>query len=756
MSDSKRKILQPPSRQSIKRISVNLRSVPILSKLTDDQLGDVHKACTKFSASAREVIFKQGEPGDAFYIIQKGSAKVLHTSPQGKTREIAQLKAGDYFGEGALLNRAPRGASVVAAEESILLTWTVEAFKKLFPSLNVTFAKRGAISAEDDTIGASRFQPPEEAKRKKSADIALKIAAVVTDNPMFMALTEHVINNVIQMMYKLTIKKGSSPIEQGQTGDLLYVVQSGSFCVIRNGIVVGSLGAWSLFGELALMYNAPRAATVTALADSVVWVVDRFTFRRILRTVSEDDLTKHVNFLSKVPLLAPLAQYEREKIAEALEEMKYRKGTDVVTEGKHGSCMFIVKSGTLEVIKKGEKVHSYKSGDFFGERALMLKSARGKRAATVRCLTHCVLLKLDRTAVELLLGPIHSHLEEKSKSYDKIVIDEGIGSKIKKYAFKLSELRKGRILGRGSFGVVRIVTDPDKNVFALKMISKAHVVAHSQQAHHVSEKKVMMQLKHPFLVKLFATFKDKENVYMLLELCNGGELFTLLRAHICFPESTAKFYAASVTLMFEYMHSLGIIYRDLKPENLLIDGRGFLKLTDFGFAKETNGKTTYTLCGTPDYLSPEILTGSGHGAGVDWWCLGVLIYEMISSYAPFFDESQTVTFRKILQESPRFTSDFSSASKDLVRHLLRKKPTQRLGVTRGGASTVKKHAFFKKFNFDALYKMQLKPPIIPKVKSSGDVSAFDKYDEAAIERERRPWRPGPNYNDKWERAFGDD
>jgi len=193
------------------------------------------------------------------------------------------------------------------------------------------------------------------------------------------------------------------------------------------------------------------------------------------------------------------------------------------------------------------------------------------------------------------------------------------GQKKGAYPFKLGHLEKGRVLGRGSFGVVRIVSDPDKNVYALKMISKLHVVAHSQQAHHVSEKKVMEQMNHPFLVKLYATFRDRENVYMLLELCNGGELFTLLRAHICFPERTAQFYAGSVACMFEYMHSRGIIYRDLKPENLLIDGAGYLKLTDFGFAKETHGKTTYTLCGTPDYLSPEILTGSRWHVFVEYY-----------------------------------------------------------------------------------------------------------------------------------------
>merc|ERR1711972_1242575 len=155
-------------------------------------------------------------------------------------------------------------------------------------------------------------------------------------------------------------------------------------------------------------------------------------------------------------------------------------------------------------------------------------------------------------------------------------------------------------------------------------------------------------LDNPFLVNLRATYKDEYRVYFLLEACLGGELFTILRKMRSFDEATARFYCVMLVEAFDYMHERDIIYRDLKPENLVLTRDGYLKVTDFGFAKVVPNKT-FTLCGTPDYLAPEIVTGQGHGKGVDWWTLGILIYEMLASFPPFFDDEPMMTYRKIIQ-----------------------------------------------------------------------------------------------------------
>jgi len=188
--------------------------------------------------------------------------------------------------------------------------------------------------------------------------------------------------------------------------------------------------------------------------------------------------------------------------------------------------------------------------------------------------------------------------------------------------------------------------------------------------------------------------------------------------------------------LFAYMHSKQIIYRDLKPENLVLDSVGYLKVTDFGFAKEVADKT-FTLCGTPDYLAPEIVTGQGHGRAVDWWTLGVLIYEMLASFPPFFDDEPIETYRKIIRGHVKFPRYFTPEARDIIRGLLRNKPTKRLGILKGSADNIRKHAWFYNFDWNKLYDGSMKAPIINKVKNGQDLSNFvnneeDQQDEQAL------------------------
>merc|ERR1712117_17145 len=293
----------------------------------------------------------------------------------------------------------------------------------------------------------------------------------------------------------------------------------------------------------------------------------------------------------------------------------------------------------------------------------------------------------------------------------------------------LHEFETIGILGKGAFGLVSLVFDPHtKKSYALKAIKKAQIVELGQQSHIVNEKNVMEKMNNPFLVNLRGTFKDKYRVYFLLDVCLGGELFTILRRRRYFNEATSKFYAGCVVEAFDYMHSKRIIYRDLKPENLVLDDRGYLKVTDFGFAKVVKDKT-FTLCGTPDYLAPEIVTGQGHGKGVDWWTLGILIYEMIASFPPYYDDEPMMTYRKIIQGKFKFPRYLSAQSKDLISKFLKPKATKRLGVIKGGAKLIRQHPWFKDFKWVQLKEQTLKPPIKNKVKDQKDLSNFDLFQE---------------------------
>lgn len=190
----------------------------------------------------------------------------------------------------------------------------------------------------------------------------------------------------------------------------------------------------------------------------------------------------------------------------------------------------------------------------------------------------------------------------------------------------------------------------------------------------------------------------------------------------------ATFYAAEVVLAFEFLHSHNIVYRDLKPENMVIHQDGHIRIIDFGFAKEIEGHT-YTLCGTPDYLAPEILKQQGYGRAVDWWALGVLIYEMLTGCPPFYDSQNMRLYDKILVSKPHFPPSMDSDAKDLIEKLLEKDPYKRLGSGHAGVEEIKQHPWFKDVRWDTLLACHVTPPYRPKVAAPGDDTNFDKYPE---------------------------
>eukprot|EP00803_Ostreobium_quekettii_P004132 evm.model.scf_1618.4 EVM.evm.TU.scf_1618.4 scf_1618:25626-30433(+) len=247
-----------------------------------------------------------------------------------------------------------------------------------------------------------------------------------------------------------------------------------------------------------------------------------------------------------------------------------------------------------------------------------------------------------------------------------------------------------------------------------------------QLQHLKEEKNILSNVDNAFLIRLLGSFQDKDCVYLVMEFVPGGEFFTHLRIAGRFSESTTKFYAAQVCASFEYLHSMSIVYRDLKPENMLLDKKGDLKITDFGFAKVIK-RRTFTLCGTPDYLAPEIILNRGHALAVDWWAFGVLIYEMLAGYPPFYDDDPMKTYKKILAGKLEFPSHLSAVAKDLIKKLLQGDLTRRLGNLAGGVSDIKNHAFFKDIDWPRICSKQLRAPIVPLVTSQDDTSNFDDY-----------------------------
>lgn len=319
--------------------------------------------------------------------------------------------------------------------------------------------------------------------------------------------------------------------------------------------------------------------------------------------------------------------------------------------------------------------------------------------------------------------------------------DEILSEKVKEFrenyfnppkeVVSMEDFERIRTLGRGAFGRVVLVRHWDKDCYyALKILSKVEIVKSRQIDNAINEKRILAACNFPFIIRLFFSFKDNSYLYMVMEFVIGGEMFTLLRNMRRFPDNMVKFYAAQVVMAFEYLHLLTIAYRDLKPENLLITGEGFLKVADLGFAKMIpKDKRTWTLCGTPDYMAPEIIMSKGYHCAVDWWAFGVLLYEMTTGFPPFMHQDQMKTFEHIISGKVKFTNNFGPELKDLIRNLIQVDLSRRYGNLKNGIADIKEHAYFADLDWLQLYNLQVRPPYKPKYKGPSDTSCFEKWEE---------------------------
>jgi serine/threonine protein kinase len=294
----------------------------------------------------------------------------------------------------------------------------------------------------------------------------------------------------------------------------------------------------------------------------------------------------------------------------------------------------------------------------------------------------------------------------------------------------LNSVHMIKTIGVGTFGNVRLCRlDGLERPFAIKIMSKSKLIQCEMLEGVMNERQILQEyVRHPFVMQLYKTYADEQYIYMLQEFVPGGDMFLHLQVSHRLSRDAAQFHTAQIVLVFEYLHSIGVVYRDLKPENLLISQTGYLKVADFGFSRRmTPGEKLRTKCGTPEYLAPEIIKDGTYGLEVDWWALGILIFELLVGHTPFCGDTSQQTFTNIMSGQVAFPADIDHVTRDIIMRFLRGNPAERFGCFQEGAVTVKRHRFFQGIVWSQLYQGNIPAPLVPKLDSPFDSRYFEEY-----------------------------
>jgi len=691
----------------------------VFSNIEDAELSVMIDAFERVERAKGDVIIKEGAKGDYYYVIEQG--EVQYSISGKNVGEPASN--GATFGELALLYSAPRAATCTAISDTLVL---YQVDQKTFRF-----------------ILQNQTQSADSLKRELLRDITF-----------LKDMEESDLNKLAENMRPLTFSKGDVLVEKGAQGDMFYVLQEGKVKV--TDIEAGGkkyddveLKEGEYFGERALVLKEPRAANITAMVDGIALCVDSDTFKNVMGNLGQLVMKSSdrrrllgIETFSK----SKLDENEVKALVDRIKDEQLVPGRVIFSSNtKTPATLYIVRKGSVVLTKDGDRnfPRTIGPGGYFGEGMLMLDTK--KRADTKDGLAvadysatvgdeDCIVGKLLLTDCRKVFDTTQMGKAQTGRRRKGSIKDEDVDMKALKYH---------TILGAGTFGQVWLTSRASSSAaskrhpYALKIQSKYELVKHSQAKGVVQEKNIMAKLAHPFIINLVNTSQDKQRVYMLLDIVQGGELFSRMHSASSdgLPIEDTTFYAAAILEGLGHMHRRSILYRDLKPENVLIDSDGYPVIVDLGFAKVVKDKS-YTLCGTPLYLAPEVILNRGHDKGADHWSLGVMIYEMLSGQTPFYKDGmdQISLFRAIVKGEFKFPTSkrkraefFSKEAKYLITKLLTRSPSRRIGSLADGEQEIYDAEFFQDIQFDKLKAKEIKAPWKPQLKNALDTSNFENW-----------------------------
>ena len=763
-------------------ISKSLSKSFLFNSLSEESLNSIIEEFKLYKFSSKTIIFNQGLFGQNFFIINSGRVEVI---VNGVVKKI--LTKGEHFGELALLHDSNRTASIKTIEQSSFWTLARGSFKKMIVSINL-----------------KKFE--ENVSFMKNVEL-------------FSSFSQSQKDVILSLMVTQDFNDGDQIVHEGDPGDLLYIIQRGTVSCSKEGKEIRRLEKGEFFGEHALIYNTPRTATVVAIGrctmlslcrndlvsafgsqlqqiiykntliisienskafrtlskaqidslcskikvtlfnfedvvipkgspkkDSIYFILkgclktseQTYGLYRIIGDssamresgsfwkedfkadchsyigiISKNDLelaiggkiksiktqNEVIKVMKKVNIFRNLPLAKLRGLANIVKVKRYKKDSKIFVEGEIGETFYIVKDGQVEIFRGSTSIRVITKLDYFGERSIILDE---RRTATV----------VAKSRVSLWTLAEKDFLS---------IIDESIRKQLlirillQNDRIELKELLFIKELGKGMFGNVFLVNCTSNNSFyALKTVNKEKAKQYEIYENLVQERKILLQVDHPFIVKLVKTFKDPSRLYFLMEFIEGQDLFDTIRSIGILNSDSARFYISCIVLILENLHEQKIIYRDLKPENIMIDKEGYPKLIDFGTAKIIESRT-FTLVGTPHYMAPEIIKGSGYGFQADVWSLGIMLYEFVCGGVPFGENEEDPyrIYSIVLDNRLKFPNFLQiKKHKELIEKLLDSNPAHRYST-----ENIKADPWFSNTPWESLLCKKISPPHKPKLQN---------------------------------------
>ena len=614
---------------------------------------------------------------------------------------IKTLTVGEYFGEKEILTGDNIDFNLITISDCICYSISVRTFKKI-------------IGNEFRNVIFYNF-----------------MKAAFECSELFQTMNIFYIEKICKFFNLVHLNKDNVAFPIGHIKSSKFVIIiTGNLINSKNGKIIGS-SLDILYEEELLSLNQEKINYALYPSSETLFLeADTNEILYNLKCKSfEDVLNKNIILenLSQITLFKSFSQLKLYKLIDLIQIEKYKNGEKIIKEGTQGEKFYIVKEGQVEIYQKNIYLRTLNKMEYFGERALLTNEVR---SATVIAKNDVELYSLDSES-------FHQNLSEMMLNYLNISLylhDETVS---------LDDLIFIKEVGKGNYGSVSLVMNKrTKFPYAIKAINKYHIITENMTENIELEKNILLKIDHPFIVKLVKCLKDENNIFFLLEYIKGKELFDVIRDIGYLNKDQTNFYIASMMIAIQYLHERKIIYRDIKPENIIIETNGYLKLIDFGTAKEIEDRTK-TIIGTPHYMAPEIILGGGYSFQVDFWSISICMYEFMCGQVPFGekDDDPMEIYFSIINDHLGFPNEYVDLDKEfkhLMRKMLDKNPSNRLS----NFHSIKNSSWFKDFKWDELTNLNLKAPYLPVI----PYSSFD-FDEQCKPLFNEANQNFPNYVD---------